>query len=275
MIDFINDLQSGGSNRGFKPNTIEIQKRHINYFLSFLESHAITINETNYNTMLSYVAEMKTKGLKTRTINERLRAVSTYFNYLIDEKDFTFNPAEGMKLKGVKRPLIQEWFTQAELEEILKHYKENYKNKRSQLMLSLLVHQGLASRDLLHLSHEDFNLNEGTVYLQETSISARRTLSLKPFQILELHTFLTENELNITHDHIAYLTKQLKRFTGLKKLHHLRESVIIHWLKHYNLREVQEMAGHKYVSTTERYQVNDMKKLKDEIDQFHPLKNAD
>ena len=35
----------------------------------------------------------------------------------------------------------------------------------------------------------------------------------------------------------------------------IRASVISWWLKNYNLRQVQYMATHKYVSSTERYQL--------------------
>jgi integrase/recombinase XerD len=40
------------------------------------------------------------------------------------------------------------------------------------------------------------------------------------------------------------------RVTSLQQL---RASVIVHWLKLYNLREVQYMAGHRYVSSTESF----------------------
>jgi integrase/recombinase XerD len=48
--------------------------------------------------------------------------------------------------------------------------------------------------------------------------------------------------------------------------------VITHWLKNYNLRQVQYMAGHKYVSSTERYQQNTLEDLQKEINRYHPLK---
>lgn len=38
-------------------------------------------------------------------------------------------------------------------------------------------------------------------------------------------------------------------------------SVITNWLQYYNLREVQYMAGHKYVSSTERYRTDNLEDL--------------
>ena len=51
----------------------------------------------------------------------------------------------------------------------------------------------------------------------------------------------------------------------------IRASVITKWLKKYNLREVQYLAGHSYISSTEHYLQNDMEGLLEEIQKYHPL----
>ncbi len=68
-------------------------------------------------------------------------------------------------------------------------------------------------------------------------------------------------------------------FTDLKKLNskiisarQIRQSLISHWLTIYNLRKVQYMAGHRYVSSTEWYKSSNLEELKREITQFHPFK---
>jgi integrase/recombinase XerD len=39
----------------------------------------------------------------------------------------------------------------------------------------------------------------------------------------------------------------------------------------YNVRIVQYMSGHKYVSSTERYQSTHLEDLKEQLRRFHPL----
>jgi integrase/recombinase XerD len=39
----------------------------------------------------------------------------------------------------------------------------------------------------------------------------------------------------------------------------------------YNLRQAQYLAGHRYISSTESYQQNEMEGLSEEVNQFHPL----
>lgn len=57
----------------------------------------------------------------------------------------------------------------------------------------------------------------------------------------------------------------------LRSPYQIRSSVITNWLKHYNLRELQYMAGHKYVSSTERYRMDNLDYLQKELEKHHPL----
>lgn len=38
----------------------------------------------------------------------------------------------------------------------------------------------------------------------------------------------------------------------------IRASVIVKWLRQHNLRQVQHLAGHRYISSTEAYTQNEM-----------------
>ena len=51
----------------------------------------------------------------------------------------------------------------------------------------------------------------------------------------------------------------------------IRASVITKWVKQYNLRKAQYLAGHRYISSTESYLQNDVEGLKEEIQPYHPL----
>jgi len=54
-------------------------------------------------------------------------------------------------------------------------------------------------------------------------------------------------------------------------LQQIRQSVIAHWLKSHDVRKEQYMAGHKWVSSTERYQQTDLQDLQTKLDKYHPL----
>lgn len=49
----------------------------------------------------------------------------------------------------------------------------------------------------------------------------------------------------------------------------LRASIIVKWLNPYNLRQVQYMTGHRFVSSAEKYKQSDLEDLKEAINKFH------
>ena len=57
----------------------------------------------------------------------------------------------------------------------------------------------------------------------------------------------------------------------IKDLKQIRASVIAHWYKIHNTRQVQYMAGHRYVSSTERYRVDKLESLQEQLEKIHPI----
>ncbi len=64
------------------------------------------------------------------------------------------------------------------------------------------------------------------------------------------------------------LKKQDRKFTGFNQI---RASRITYWIQTENLREAQYRAGHKYISSTEKYKVHDIESLAMAIEKFHPM----
>jgi site-specific recombinase XerD len=71
---------------------------------------------------------------------------------------------------------------------------------------------------------------------------------------------------------VYHLFRAVNRINpAIKSAKQIRASMITHLQKTHNLRQVQDMAGHRYVSSTERYQLNNLEGLKDQVDKYHPL----
>lgn len=171
--------------------------------------------------------------------------------------------------------------------------------QRNKVVLGLMIWQGLTTPEINHLTVNDLKLREGTIYIAGSRKSNERTMELKPQQIIGLmeYQFTTRKELlkyvTAADEHLFIsapaagkttgtgkdtmniwkgLSKDVKaicpRFINFKQV---RTSVITHWLGAYNLRQVQYLAGHRYVSSTEGYQVNQIDDLQADIDQYHPI----
>jgi integrase/recombinase XerD len=83
------------------------------------------------------------------------------------------------------------------------------------------------------------------------------------------------NFYGITQSMLAQLRKinPANGGTGsrIKNFDQIRASVITAWLKQYDLRKVQYLSGHKYVSSTEEYKANNIDELESDITKYHPL----
>jgi integrase/recombinase XerD len=84
---------------------------------------------------------------------------------------------------------------------------------------------------------------------------------------------LSLNGSPLLKNSLHHLFLELKKFyPEVKSARQLRQSLIAHWLTKFNLRNVQYMVGHRYVSSTEWYKGSNVEELKREVNLFHPLK---
>lgn len=155
---------------------------------------------------------------------------------------------------------------------------------RGILCKSYVIWQGLHSGELEKLEVTHINLNEGIIYIPSTSRSNNRELKLSTQQILTLYTYihggardrlkpkadelLAGNQHNIMH----LLMEELKGINPqIQNAAHIRASVILYWLKQHNKRQVQYMAGHKSITSTEKYAVQELETLTDQLSKHHPF----
>ena len=89
----------------------------------------------------------------------------------------------------------------------------------------------------------------------------------------ETALFITSGKgVRIGSNAIQTLLKQIKQLNeSASSINQIRASVIVLWLKLYHLRKVQHLAGHKYISSTERYQSTNREDLKEDISKYHPF----
>ncbi len=116
-----------------------------------------------------------------------------------------------------------------------------------------------------------------------------RVLDLQPLQIIDLHTYIQtvktiwctpentqlivsskSNKLNNVKS--SLIRKLRKNYHKTINLNLIRKSVITHLLTKHDLRHVQYLLGHRYISSTENYKTPDLTTLKHKVDNCFPLK---
>ena len=102
-------------------------------------------------------------------------------------------------------------------------------------------------------------------------VSKTRTLILEITEKQSNKLFLSigqsENLRNSISKLVCNLQKQHDYFINAQQL---RQSRLSLWVKQYDIRQAQYMAGHKYVSSTERYQSTNLEDLQKELEKHHP-----
>lgn len=295
--------------KGFAKSTREKILRTAQHFIQWCESENIPLLETSYNDITAYVSHCKAQGNKPRTVQIVLVNLKHYYAFLIEQQLVAENPCTNVQIHGVTRKHLYETFTGEELDALYKAYANktttgsgvgghithkpvlSLSKQRNKVILGLMIWQGLRVEEIARLRVSDVLPREGKIKIEAARRTQGRELSLEAHQVYELMDYLnetrkmilaltgkqtqnlftsigtSENVGNMMHKLVKELQKINPRIRDFKQI---RASVIVNWLKQHNIRKVQQMAGHRYVSSTEAYQANNMDELKEDVNRYHP-----
>ena len=286
----MNTFETYLQQKKFAKATVYQHCRYCGQFLEWLEAQPISPEDCSYNDLLSWVDQLKQNGDNIKLINRKLLSVRHWFSFFQLKDKEVANPAAGLYLKSGRNRLVSGIVSFDNLEKLYQSYPvTDERTLRNKVILSLLVYQGVTTDELHHLETGHVKLREGKVKVPGSRRSNGRILHLQAFQVLDIQQYLLRVRPKLTSEKEGQLFLSMEGHTELKSsLHHLfralklldeqissagqiRQSVITYWLKNHNLRQVQYMAGHKYVSSTERYQQNNIEDLQKEVNRYHPL----
>ena len=285
-MTFTDYLQS----RKLRPATVATYHAYTQKFLTWLDSENLAPEGFTYNDLLAYMQHCQDSGITKRTVHGILNMIRQYCQYLIAATKRMDNPAAGVFIKGLVRKLPVNILPLETLEELYQQYSlQLHVDDGKKLLLGVLIYQGLKVEELIRLESRHIKLGEGRILIKGTKRTNERWLALQAVQMPLLQAYLAANRYkegalllqqkkgcnspqNIANQ-VQWMMKQLKQLNpGIINAQQIRSSVLTHWLKKHSLREVQYMAGHKYVSSTARYQVGNLEDLQQAIGRHHPLK---
>ena len=155
-------------------------------FKLYLHENQLNIDNLEHETLMEYIRYRKTRGVQAKTINLELKKLSYYLEF----KELP-NIADPIRLKGVQRRIPHDLFTQKQLNDIYNKFPESKNHwthentlKTYHLILGLRIYQGLQEQELTKLEINHLQLDKGKIYVPSTKRTNKRTLDLKPFQIL-------------------------------------------------------------------------------------------
>jgi len=283
----------------YSESTIRVHLLRIGRLQNWLKNQGIEESGMTYPELLRYTKYLHTeKNYERQSINNELRAIKLYHDYLIEENIAMENPATDMSIRGTRTKAIGELLDGEELEDLYYSYRTEHHDTffkasklRDKAVVGLMVFQGVTTMELHHIQEEHLQLGKGKIDVPSTRRTNARTLKLQPCQMMELLQYLEEarpylskrdkgnnfekmffGSIDQMHSITSRILKTMRENNQkVKGCSSLRTSIIINWLKTHSLRKTQFMAGHRYISSTEKYLQDDIENLHDIVNNFHPI----
>lgn len=272
-----------------KTSTVEEYVKDVKRFASWCKIENIQIDKVTYNQSLSYIDYLHKQGVSKSVINNYLKSIRKYFDYLIPITEDKRNPFQHLRLKHLHKPTkihTLDWeklaffYDRFQQKEVWKFREEKsvLAHHRTVVMLGILIFQGVQIQVFNSIEVQHINFQKATIYIPSTTRSNARVLPLHAKQMLTLQRYvyqLPKEQVYLIAKPLESKIHTLQRLLtsiGLKT-QDIRPNVIMNWLKTNNIRQVQYLAGHRYISSTERYKQADIRDLQSALELFHPMQS--
>ncbi len=253
--------------KGLCENTVTIYQRDILEFGEYIKSLSLKkVTRSHIRDFLFFLTKKENKAITRR---RKLTALRNFFLFLKNESLIPSNPAESILMPKVhsKEPTC---LSEEELRRFLKSIADDTSrfHSRNELMARIFIETGIRLSELVNLRVGDIDVNELNMRVirkggREQAIPLNKSLiqSLKKFVFKKARDeplFTSSYGRRITQRRVGILMKLCFQRAGIQKdnlsCHHLRHSYCSRLLeKGVNIRAIQILAGHRNISTTERY----------------------
>lgn len=272
-------------------NTVSAYMRDLRQFDTYLQEFTnqdvLTVDK---DSIYGYIAHMTGQGKASATVARNLASLKGFYSYLITMEQIEENPVIGVEAGKIERRL-PEIMTGKEVDLLLSQPNETTrKGRRDKAMLELLYATGIRVSELVSLNISDLSLSGGfircgmrgknrIVPLYPAAIAAvtayvsevRPTLITTP---TEIALFVNLSGERMTRQGFWKLIKHYQETAHIEKditPHTLRHSFAAHLLENgADLHSIQEMLGHRDISSTQIYTQLVKQNLKSVYNKYHP-----
>lgn len=274
-IDMLKEFEKYLKNvKKYSINTLNSYLSDINIFISYLNQEKINYKNINCDIIRSYLKYLDVNKYKSSSINRILSSLNDYYSYLEKNKIIRYN-----YFKDINRPRkekrLPNFINYTEYMNLINTVqKENneYLKIRNLLLLEILFDTGLRVSEAVNIKISDIDLKNHSLkvlgkgnkerivyfgdyavtYLEEY-LALRKNIKSKDNEYL----FWNKDYQRLTRRGAEYLINTIAKKALLKQRitpHTLRHSFATEMLNNgCDIRSVQELLGHKSLSTTGIY----------------------
>jgi len=278
--------------RQYSRHTLRSYAADLLAFEDFLQSRRKALTEVGVRDLRSFLARLRTSGLAKNTVARKVSSVRSLYKFLQREGYIDNNPVLALRT-SVREKKLPKFFTQNEIEKLMSVFNaSDWAQARDRAMLEMLYGGGLRISELLGLNDSDLQPGSAVVVVEGKGKKERLapigTCALKATEEYiqlrdaqkkratgETAVFINaRNGKRITGRSVRRIMRKALHLAGLdaeRSPHDLRHSFATHMLQNgADLRTVQELLGHRNLSTTQIYTHLTTQNLKEIYDKAHP-----
>ena len=278
------------SERNYSEHTVKAYITDVTEFQKVLKNKELlteALEGLNEDPVRAYVSWLYTRNSKV-SISRKIASIRTFFEYLIKNGVIKKNIAKHIPTpKGEKR--LPVFLTVDEAVKLIETPgTDTPLGARDSAIMELLYSSGLRVSELTGINITDLDLKSGSVKVlgkgskeRVCPIGSKALESIEKYLYgrLELkpkgdQLFVNSRGGRLTPRSVDRIIKKYAAEAGIPKSispHVLRHSFATHLLGGgADLRAIQEMLGHKSLSTTQRYTHTSIEKLMEIYDKTHP-----
>lgn len=272
-------------------NTIVSYMRDIRQFSQWLSQteglDVIDAKQLNISNFLSYLEE---QGRTGATISRSLASLKNFYAYVVSSGFLEKTPVLDIRIDRGEKKLPQV-LTGREIELLLAQpVCVDAKGYRDKAMLELMYATGIRVSELIELDITDVNLEQGIIKCN--SDKKTRIIPLYPAALKALSTYIKDvrngmlasaneqalfvniNGVRMSRQGFWKILKYYQQTAHIEKEitpHTLRHSFAVHLLENgADLGSLQELMGHRDISSTQMYTHLINQKLKSVYEKCHP-----
>lgn len=273
-------------------NTLSSYTRDIKQFGEYVLSNSLDVIKITKTNIITYMLYMQKSGRAASSVSRSLASVRAFYNYLMIKDFVATNPAYDLEApkQDKKLPYI---LSANEVERLLSCpdtiIPHTDKSIRDKAMLELIYATGIKVSELIALDVDDIDINLG--YIKCVGNNTARIIPLGHVAIEAMKEYLsaTRNKMCPKDEFALFVNCNGTRLTrqGFWKLikeyakraeisgditpHTLRHSFAAHLIENgADLASVQEMMGHKDISSTQVYTKLVKNRIREVYNKAHP-----
>ena len=296
-LDILNDwLAIKVAIQGNSENTIKAYRQDLLDFFSFLTRHGgfvlgkSALCSVAISDMRAWMADLRRQNISPRSLARKLSAVKSFYQWFSEKEGFDATTVLSVRAPKFQARLprpISEDAAKSILETVQRKSREPWVNSRDLAVLTLLYGCGLRISEALALRGKDAPLDDSlrisgkggkeriVPVLTIAAKSVAEYVQLCPFELGandSLFRGVRGGALN--QRQIQKVIEQIRHQVGLPSTvtpHAFRHSFATHLLNAGgDLRSIQELLGHRNLSTTQAYTAVDTLRLMEVYLDTHP-----